>query len=224
MSAPKCDREAAEILDSLRDKYSQHYDDHSGTVAALERAIVLLNRTRGKKAVEDWLPRGQAKNNAKKTHCKEGHPLFGDNLHTDRLGGRHCKVCHARSAREHAIKKRAERGLPPPVQRYGFPLKERLMASCVPVPDAGCWLWTAAWNKQGYGSFKIGRRTFAAHRVMYEELVGPIADGLFACHKCDTPACVNPAHIFLGTAQENMQDMIRKGRGRAGRASKEKSA
>lgn len=78
----------------------------------------------------------------------------------------------------------------------------------------GCWLWTGSISK-GYG--KLGAENWydsplSAHRVSYEMENGKIPDGLFVCHKCDVRNCVNPDHLFLGTAKDNMQDCLSKGR------------
>ena len=81
--------------------------------------------------------------------------------------------------------------------------------------DDGCWLWTGAVNRCGYGRVGRGNKyggAAMAHRVAYQLVEGPIGDGLFVCHSCDNPPCVNPAHLFLGTNQDNMDDMVRKGR------------
>lgn len=72
----------------------------------------------------------------------------------------------------------------------------------------GCWLWTAGRIGNGYGIF----RRKLVHRVSWTLTNGPIPEGMFVCHHCDTPLCVNPAHLFLGTHQDNMRDMRQKGR------------
>lgn len=76
----------------------------------------------------------------------------------------------------------------------------------------GCWLWTGLKTAAGYGRMGSMGEMRLAHRISYELYVGIIPDGLFVLHKCDNPPCVNPHHLFLGTAKVNAQDKVQKGR------------
>jgi hypothetical protein len=75
-----------------------------------------------------------------------------------------------------------------------------------------CWLWTGAADNHGYGNIGIEGKTKKVHRAYWEEFNGPIPEGVYVCHTCDTPLCVNLEHLFLGTHSDNMLDMKQKGR------------
>lgn len=85
-----------------------------------------------------------------------------------------------------------------------------------PESNSGCWLWSAGWDEDGYG---LMTGNVKAHRESYRIHVGEIPAGLCVLHKCDTPACVNPAHLFLGDHMDNAIDRKMKGRSASGERS-----
>ena len=91
-------------------------------------------------------------------------------------------------------------------------LLERFNEKHTIIMPSSCWMWTAGRDTGGYGLLRDGKIK-KAHRVSYELHNGDIPEGLFVMHSCDTPACVNPAHLSLGTHADNMRDKMAKKRG-----------
>lgn len=98
--------------------------------------------------------------------------------------------------------------------------KDRVLALIASRTDrtGDCWLWNGNTAGRGYGKFSMDNTRLYAHRASYEAHHGPITKGLHVLHSCDTPACVKPEHLRVGTHQENMRD--RDERGRHGQTSK----
>jgi len=81
------------------------------------------------------------------------------------------------------------------------------------IPESGCHWWIAGVCKDGYGKFKAHGCMQKAHRFAYLAYVGRIPTGIMVLHTCDNPSCVNPEHLFLGTAMDNARDRDKKHRG-----------
>lgn len=86
----------------------------------------------------------------------------------------------------------------------------------MPIPETGCRIWMGCVCKLGYGRLgDVPKGTpQLVHRKAYEQFCGPIPDGMKVCHRCDTPSCCEPSHLFLGTQKDNLRDMFAKKRGR----------
>ena len=87
----------------------------------------------------------------------------------------------------------------------------RFMQS-VTKSETGCWISSWAKDRGGYPITKLGKHCIRANRLAYMHFIGPLANDKLACHHCDTPACINPEHLFEGTPQQNSTDMVSKKR------------
>lgn len=92
-------------------------------------------------------------------------------------------------------------------------IKTRILRT-INIDDNNCWLLPPSKKNKGYSKIQIDGINKRGHRVSWETFVGPIPKKLLVLHHCDIRHCVNPKHLFLGTAKDNYEDMIRKNRGK----------
>ena len=95
-------------------------------------------------------------------------------------------------------------------------LKKRLMDKVEFIPECGCWIFVGTMSKKAgvlsYSKIAVRRIPKFVHRVSWELFNGPIPEGKCVLHFCDTPSCINPSHLFIGTKTDNHNDMVKKGR------------
>jgi hypothetical protein len=141
------------------------------------------------------------------TVCRSSKPLSEFHRDSKSKDGRRpdCADCH------NAL----ERG-----DRTRRTVEERFL-SFVEKSD-GCWIWRGTKYRTGYGQFRLNRRLWAAHRASYTLFVGQIPRGHVVRHKCDVPSCVNPDHLELGLYEDNLADMVARGRVKGGFGDRQK--
>jgi hypothetical protein len=93
---------------------------------------------------------------------------------------------------------------------------QKLEINSIPEPNTGCWLWTGATFHKGHGAIRFRGTQWKAHRVSWTANIGEIPQSMCVLHKCDTPCCINPRHLFLGTKGDNNRDRTAKNRGAKG--------
>jgi len=100
----------------------------------------------------------------------------------------------------------------PKIWAYKPTLEERLLALSIPEPNSGCLLWLGKVSKKGYAVIWLEGRHRVANRAAFEVWKGPIPAGKMVCHHCDIPSCIEPNHLYAGTAKSNHDDMVKRGR------------
>lgn len=91
-------------------------------------------------------------------------------------------------------------------------IKSHLLDTIVQEPNTGCFLWTKNCDKDGYGKVYYKNKHWRAHRLSFHIFKNNVKTKDLVCHKCDTPSCINPEHLFIGTPLLNMRDKVKKGR------------
>lgn len=100
------------------------------------------------------------------------------------------------------------------IPRVKISMEKRFLESIDKKGENECWEYKAGKNQQGYGQLWYDDKNMRAHIVAYMLAYGEIPNGMCVLHHCDRPSCCNPNHLFLGTQQDNVKDMLNKGRGK----------
>lgn len=96
--------------------------------------------------------------------------------------------------------------------KHNLPLSQRLESNSERITESGCQIWTASLNSRGYGHLRVNGIMQRAHRLSFQLNKGAIPKDGIICHKCDTPSCINPDHLFMGSHADNMEDRNKKKR------------
>jgi hypothetical protein len=91
-------------------------------------------------------------------------------------------------------------------------LTNRFESKIERIPEGGCWVWMASLDSKGYGQINLRGKIVRAHRHIFGLFGNSVPTGMDLCHRCDNRSCVNPAHLFVGSRQDNMDDAKSKGR------------
>lgn len=136
-----------------------------------------------------------------RTHCKRGHPFDTQNTYIRPNGKRNCRTCHVADDRRRRAKE------PRQVRNFRSltTAADRLLARAIGIIATGCWEWTGATARGGYGSQWWDGKLHRAHRLSYEVFVGPIPEGLTLDHLCRNKACIRPSHLEPVTNDENVK-------------------
>ena len=141
------------------------------------------------------------------THCRNGHELSEENTRLYR-GWRICTVCAYERKRQFYLRNRKPKAVVSKEDSFWA----RVDKTPGQGPNGDCWHWTAGKSAGGYGSFHHANKMEIASRASFAIANGEIPAGLIVRHACDNPPCVNPAHLLLGTHQDNSDDKLSRGR------------